>query len=316
MRAQFTKNGTRHPIFGTVSAGLLDDLALFVAVARHGSFVAAARHTRTPTSTVSRAIARLEERMELSLFRRTSRNVSLTEEGRQVLLRAGPYLDGLDEALTEALDRRSEPAGLIRITAPTFTGATKVTELLAAFARRHPRISIELDASNALRDLVADGYDLGIRVGPTADADFVARKLWTGQFGLYATEELLGKTAAKRRRGERVRTIDRGVLERGPCVVTRSTATWRFRDREGRVMQVKPRARFVVNDPRAAVLAARAGIGFVLAPMEAAVDVAGLLPLSCEGMAPEPTELYLVYPTRRLLPARVRLLLEWLLSGA
>lgn len=309
-------NGTKLVAPDTSLEGLLDDLALFVAVARLGSFVGAARQTRTPTSTVSRTIARLEDRLEVPLFRRTSRKVSLTEEGRQLLLRAAPYLDGLGEALAEATDRRREPAGTIRITAPVFTGATRVTAALASFARAHPRITVEIDTSNAMRDLVLDGYDFGIRVGPNVDADFVARKLWTGRFGLFATEGVLyDALGARRGRGGKSarRDVDRATLERGPCVVLRAAAAWRFRDRAGNLVEVKPRERFIVNDPRAAVQAARAGVGFVLAPLDAAADARELVAVTCERMVPEPTELHLVYPTRRLLPQRVRLAIEWLL---
>jgi DNA-binding transcriptional LysR family regulator len=312
MRRQSTKNGTHHPDFGMMYQGAMDDVAVFVAVARAGSFVGASTQTRMPTSTVSRAIARLEERLGLALFRRSSRKVALTDAGRNLLLRASPSVDALREAIAETTDERGDIAGSIRITAPTFTGATRVTARLAAFARKHPRVTIELDASNSLRDLVMEGYDVGIRVGPSVDADFVARKLWTGRFGLYATEALLKEVAGAR--AARARTIDRAVVERGPCVVTRSSAVWRFRDQRDDVVQVKPKGRFIVNDPRAALLAASAGIGFVLAPQEAGATMKELVALTCEKMAPEPTDLYLVYPTRRLQPLRVRKLIEWLAS--
>jgi DNA-binding transcriptional LysR family regulator len=319
MGAQSTKNGTHHPNNGFIPGGLLDDLAIFVAVARHGSFIAAAKHTSTPTSTVSRAVARLEERVGSPLLRRTSRKVALTEDGRQLLLRSGPHVDGLGEALAEATDQKSEPQGIIRITAPTFTGATRVTSRLAAFARKYPLITVEVDASNAIRDLVLDGYDLGIRVGPIADGDFVARKLWIGQFGLFATQSVLARLPASERRPARKkgpRVVSRTVLEREPCVVMRSSAVWRFRGRLGTTVVVKPRARFVVNDPRAAALAAQAGLGFVVLPLDVGSQADELVPLSCEDMAPEPIELYVLYPTRRLLPQRVRLAIDWLLSGA
>lgn len=289
---------------GTVTD--LADVALFVAVAQHESFVTAARRTRTPTSTVSRAVARLEADLGVRLLQRTSRKVALTEDGRQLLLRTGSLVDELQQALVATSDRRAEPQGIVRITAPSFTGATRVATALASFAIEHPKIVIELDASNRVHDLVADGFDLGVRVGPLADADLVARRLWEGAFGLFATRELVERELGKARRATKE------LLERAPCVLTRRAAMWRFAAAGGAVTEVKPRARFTVNHPLAAVEVARRGVGFVLAPLDAAIDAPELVRVATTIGEPEPAQLYAVYPSRRLMPSRVRLVLEWL----
>lgn len=294
----------------------LDDLAIFLAVARHASFALASRATAIPPSSVSRAVARLEAALGLTLLRRTSRRVALTDDGRRLLAEAGPHLDGASEAIAAMGDRAEEPSGVVRVTAPAFTGATRVAAALADFARAHPRIRVELDASNVLRDLVEDGYDFGIRIGtgpsgrPAVDADFVARRLWTGHFALVASRafvraELGGKPVVTRAR-----------LASGPCIATPSRGSWRFRTVRGRVHEVDPGVRFAVNDPRGAVEVARRGLGIALVPLDAATAVPELQLLATPLGELEPAALFLVYPSRRWLPRHVRLAIDWLVATA
>lgn len=294
---------------GTIAppAGALDDVAVFVSVAQHASFVEASRRLGVPTSSVSRAVARLEEDLGVSLLRRTSRTVAVTDEGRQLLLHAAGHVEGLHEALAAAADRHPEPSGVVRVTAPAFTGATRVARSLAAFALAHPKIAIELDATNVLRDLLHDGFDFGIRVGPDVDADFIARPLWKGRFGLFAARDFVKRALRGKPR------VTREALERGPCVVMRPGVAWRFRDPEGHAVEITPGSSFAVNDPRGAVDVARRGLGIVLAPLDAVSEGAReLVRLEADFGETEPVELFVVYPTRRLLPLRVRMAIDWL----
>jgi DNA-binding transcriptional LysR family regulator len=309
MAARASKNGRKRPTRGMIVGppGRYEDLAVFVEVARHLSFVEASHRTRTPASTVSRAVARLEDALGVRLLQRTSRKVALTEEGRQLLLRAAPPIDELGEALHGAADKGAELRGLVRVTAPAFTGATRVARALAEFAKTHPGVTIELDASNAVRDLVEERFDLALRVGPLEDADLVARRVWEGSFGLFAPRSVVANVLRGRR------STSRETLEQLPAVVTRASARWRFLGDDGQVTQVSPNARFTVNDPRAAVDVARRGVGVVLAPLEAvpAAD-RDLVRITADVGEPEPAQIFAVYPSRRLLPLRVKLALEWL----
>ena len=315
MPKQSSKNETRYPkneIVASRARPALDDVAVFVLVAKHASFVTAARSASIPTSTVSRAVARLEENMGVRLLARTTRRVALTDEGRQLALAAAPHLDGLQEALVVTSDRRSEPSGLIRVTAPAYTGATRVATALAELSEKYPELAIEIDSTNALRDLVEGGFDFGVRVGPIADQDFVARRLWSGNFGLFAAKSFVKSSL----RGKK--HVMREVVERSPCITLRANQVWRFRDSSGRVVAMTPRVRFAVNDPRAAVEVARHGGGLVVAPREAVAALersergSGLVALTTELGDPEPVELFIVYPSRRLLPRRVQLAIDWL----
>lgn len=302
---------TSHPARGMMvgERTILDDLAVFVAVAREASFVGGSRRLGIPTSSVSRAVARLEERLGVALLRRTSRTVAITDEGRELLQRAGDHIEGLEEALLVAADARPEPRGVVRVTAPSFTGSTRVTRALAAFARRYPGIVVEIDATNVLRDLVLDGFDFGIRFGTVVDADFVARPLWHGQFGLFAARDFVRTELGGKRK------LSREVLERVPCIVHRPSSVWKFRAPDGREVEVRPRPAFAVNDPRGAVDAARAGLGIVFAPLEAARPAGELVMLEPAFGDVAPVELFLVYPTRRLMTTRVRLAIDWLVNS-
>ncbi|HEX8539378.1 MAG TPA: LysR family transcriptional regulator, partial [Cystobacter sp.] len=157
----------------------LEDLRLFAAVARHLSFVEAARKLGVPTSTLSRRVANLEEALGARLLQRTSRRVGLTEEGARLLERAGPLLDALASVLDRTVDREEEPAGRLRVTAPVLTGSQRIAPALFAFAAKHPRISVELTLTNARVSLIEEGYDLAFRIGPIQDAELVARRIWS-----------------------------------------------------------------------------------------------------------------------------------------
>src|SRR6478735_2587239 len=163
MKGKLPENGIGHPKSGTVARPTrgLDDLSVFACVAQQESFVAASRRLAIPTSSVSRAVARLELDLGVQLLRRTSRKVAITDEGRQLLDRVAPHLEVLEEALTLTADRRPRPSGVVRVTAPAYTGSTRLARSLARFALRHPEITIELDATNVIRDLLQDGFDFG-----------------------------------------------------------------------------------------------------------------------------------------------------------
>lgn len=296
-----------HPEIGTIDPS---DVQLFVAVARAASFVGASRKTRVPTSSVSRAVARLEEAIGKRLLHRTSRKVSLTPEGAWLLDRTAPLLDELGSALANLSESEAEPSGVLRVTAPVMTGAEKIGPALIAFAAAHPRVSLQLRLTNAVLSLHEEGLDLAFRAGPIAEADVVARKLWEEPFVLAATAAFVNKTLRGRRR------VTAARLSELPAVVAEPGAVWRFRDAQGKSTELKPKAHFSVNDPRVAVQAAKAGLGVVRAP-ESLVKREGkaLLRLDCELGDLEGRALFAVYPSRRLLPLRVRAAIDWVTRG-
>jgi len=297
--------GMYHPKFETID---LSDVHLFVAVAERASFIAASRKTGVPTSTVSRAVARLEDSLGVRLLHRTSRRVSPTQEGAWLLSRAAPLVDELGEVLAGIGERDEEPAGRLRVTAPIVTGSQQIARALTAFAAAHPRVSVELHLTNAVVNLVEAGFDLAFRAGPIADTDLIARKLWTGRFVLAAAPGFVKRVLKGRR------NLSAEKLTAIPAVVTRSGVAWRFLAPDGGVRELTPQESFVVNDPRVAIEAAKAGLGIVRAPQDLVErEKSALELLECELGEPEGRDMYAVYPSRRLVPRRVQAAIEWVL---
>ncbi len=284
------------------------DLPLFIAVARCESFVEASRRTGTPASSVSRAVARLEQTLGVRLFQRTSRRVALTHEGTKLLERAGPLADEIDGVLDAVADREDEPSGRLRITAPVVSGAEQIGPALVSFAAKYPRVSVELHLTNAVLDLIEDGFDLGFRAGPVADGELVARRVWSVPYTVAASPRFIKqKLRGARRIGAR-------ALQDLPAVLTEGYPVWRFVRTDGTREEVRPASRFQVNDPRVAIEAARQNLGMVCAP-RAAIAGTELVPITIDEGEPEARELYAVFPSRRLLPRRVRLAIEWIVAS-
>ena len=293
-----------HPSNGTMQLG---DVQLFAAVARASSFVGASRTIGVPTSTVSRAVARLEDALATRLLQRTSRSVVLTPEGAWLLERAAPLVEELRDTLDDVKARAGEISGRLRVTAPVLTGSGRIGAALIAYAARHPRLSLELRLTNAVLNLRDEGLDLAFRAGPITDQDVVARKLWSAPFGLAASPQFVRRELGGRKR------LAAASVERVPAVVSRPGEVWRFLGPDGAV-ELRPAEHFRANDPRVAVAAARAGLGVVRAPQEL-IDQEGraLVTLTCELGQLEGRELFAVYPSRRLLPLRVKAAIDWVM---
>ena len=284
----------------------MDDLRIVIAVAKHGSFVTAARRTGVPTSSVSRMVARMECSLGIRIFHRTSRRVTLTDEGMRLIDRCASLLGELENAVEELADRHGELSGKLRVTAPILAGTNLIAPALLSFAEAHPHVSVEISVSNSIADLVVEGFDLAFRGGPILGPDLVARRVWSEAYAISASSTFIARELGGRT------TIDAEQLRRAPAILARQGASWRFLRGERLVFELHPEPRFVVNDLRVAVKAAQRGLGIVRVP-EALADQSGLIRLQLApdlGML-EPRTMYAVYPTRHLVPKRVHLAIEW-----
>ncbi|MDB5367205.1 MAG: LysR family transcriptional regulator, partial [Rhodospirillales bacterium] len=211
-----------------------DDVAIFVRVAREGSFVGAARALGLPTSTISRRIAALEARLKVQLLRRTTRAVSLTDDGCAFAERCGVAFDEIATAADRLGDTGERLRGTLRITAPLFVCPDTFGPSLLAFAAHHPELVMDLRFTNAAPDLVEDGVDLAFQLGPLRDGRHVARKLWTVPHVVCASAALLEQRPALARL-----THPRQLADH-PCVVTPPLRSWGF-ERDGQETSVTPR---------------------------------------------------------------------------
>ncbi|AJK50783.1 LysR family transcriptional regulator [Burkholderia plantarii] len=154
-----------------------EGLAMFAKVAEEGSFAAAAREMGVSVATVSRGVARLEDRLGARLFNRTSRQLALTEFGRTLCEKAGEIYRQAEAAEGAARELSVQPRGLVRLAVPMSFGLRWVAPLMPGFFRRYPDVSVDLHLADATVDLVADGFDAALRIAALPDSSLVARRL-------------------------------------------------------------------------------------------------------------------------------------------
>jgi DNA-binding transcriptional LysR family regulator len=177
----------------------LGDVEVFLAVMEHGSFTAAAAALSTTASVLSRAVGRLETRLGQQLMRRTTRRIGLTDAGRRYLEQARSAFDVLKEAEQQAQSQSAALSGRVRISAPTTFGHFRLPALLKPFLAQHPDVRLELNITNRNVDLVAEGFDMAIRLGQLPDSGLVARKLEDAHLRLVAAPDYLKRAGTPKK---------------------------------------------------------------------------------------------------------------------
>ena len=278
----------------------LDTLALFVRVAQHRSFTRAAREMGVPTSTVSRAVARLEDQMRTRLVQRTTRRLALTAEGAALFEGADAPLRTLAALTSAVVDTRGTPRGTLRVTAPTDLGPGFAADIVGAFVARHPAVNVEVTITNRTVDLVAEGFDAALRAGALPDSTLVAVKLGETPFRLFAAPSYLALRGTPREPAELAEHD--GAMYRG----SRGILKWKLRGPAGAI-EAKPNPRVIGDDFGFLAGAVREGAGVGLLPEllgQPEVVAGRLVPLLPAYLA-EGGGLHLVYPTARHVPAKV-----------
>ncbi|ODU22901.1 MAG: LysR family transcriptional regulator [Sphingomonas sp. SCN 67-18] len=271
-----------------------------VAVADTGSFVAGARLLGLSTSHISRAVKRLENRIEAQIFARTTRSVTLTDTGRVLIDQCRRIIQERDEAL--ALVRGSEdPHGELRVTCSIALGERFVAPIARRFAEDFPRVSVSLDLNNRLTDLISEGFDLAIRTGTLSDARLVGTQVATR--GLY----LCAAPAYWDRFGRPECVEDLG---RHQCLVG-TVPVWQFVI-DGQARTFEPTARWRCNSGRAIVDAMLAGLGVSQLPEFYVQRLIrdGMLEPVLEEIRCEDEPIFAAYPQRRHLLPKVHRFVE------
>ncbi|PVM90172.1 LysR family transcriptional regulator [Caulobacter endophyticus] len=280
-----------------------DGIDEFVATAEAESFSQAARRLGLSTSGVSREVARLEERLQTRLLYRTTRRVSLTDAGRAFLARCRELIHDRDEALAAVGEEDGEVKGLLRMTCSSAYGERYVVPAVNSFALAHPKLSLHIELDDTVRDIVSEGFDLAIRFGRLTDSRLIAKRLASRTRRLCAAPAYLARTGAPR-------TIADLETHAG---VLGAADTWPFREGE-REIAFKPQGRFRCNSGQAVLDATLQGLGICQLPnfyVDPAIADGRLVPL-LEDANPADEGVWAVYPHLRLLPAKVRLLVEHL----
>jgi len=287
----------------------LNHVATFVRVVEAGSFTVAATALSLPTSSVSRAVARLEEELGVRLLHRTTRKLSLTGPGGQYFKRVQAVISEARDAGAEASGQSVQPRGAVRITAPIDFGPLGLPRIITALARKHPGLELDMMLTGRRLDLVEEGIDLAIRAGMLDDSSLIARKITPSELGVYAAPAYLkGKTRPRTPADLRAHDCVRLRPRRG-------TMAWRLEGPDG-VHDVAVSGSIVADDMGFVCGSVLAGAGLGLLPIEIIrKDVkTGRLIRLLPAYALRGTGLYVVWPSQRLLPTRVVLVRDFLVA--
>jgi DNA-binding transcriptional LysR family regulator len=289
----------------------LGGISVLAAVVETGNFVRAAEALGLTQSGVSRAVARLEERVGVRLFDRTPRAVSLTDEGRRFHAQVAPLLAGLEEA-SEAAGAAHAVRGRLKVNADPWFARLMLAPRLLGFLDAHPELSLELLVRDTLGDLVSEGFDVAVRFGEPEPSGLIARKLLETRILTCAAPAYLARCDRPRHPRDLMR--HECLLFRNP--VTGRPFAWEFH-RAGKVVNVKVTGRLVLNDLATKLTACAAGHG-IAQTFEFGLDrllASGELVQILADWAEERFPLYAYHPSRHLPPAKVRAFLDFVLAG-
>ena len=283
----------------------LEAMQAFVTVADLKGFAAAARKLRLSPSAVTRLIASLEDRIGARLLQRTTRQVALTDAGVRYLERARRILADVEEAEIAAEGERARPTGRLVISAPVGFGRLHVSSVVTAYLKRHRDVSAELRLEDRVINLVEEGVDLAVRIGQLPDSSLVARHVGDMRRIMVASPGYL------RSRGEPKRPQDIAAHDAIQSGSTSIQAEWRFVE-GGNEVRMDYLPRLVTNTADAAIRYAEAGGGLtrVLAYQAAEALRRGRLKIVLAKFEQPVLPIHIVYPTSRLLSAKVRAFID------
>jgi DNA-binding transcriptional LysR family regulator len=295
----------------TFDSKLLSGLTVLIAVVEAGTIARAAEAMGLSASGVSRALSRLEQRVGARLLARTTRSLSLTDEGRRFYEQVGPHLAGIEEAAIAASGSANKVLGRLRVNIDPYFVRIVLSAHLAAFLTRYPEVSVELIMRDSVGDLVADGFDLALRFGEPPVGSFVARKLIETRVLTVASPAYI-KTHGRPRHPKDVEARD--------CIDFYDAANarpygWEVRRRK-EVIPLRVKGRLLVSDS-----------GTLIGACEAGAGIAQILELGCKHLldsgrlielfpewSDERFPLYAIYPSRLHRAAKVRAFIEFCLE--
>jgi DNA-binding transcriptional LysR family regulator len=282
----------------------LSGIYSFVQAVEAGSFAQAAQRMHVTRSAVGKSIARLEQRLGVRLFQRTTRSQRLTADGEayyERCVRALAELDAADAALDSG---RREPSGRLRVSCPVMFGRRCVAPVLVALTNKYQRLSLDISFTDRVADLVEEGFDLAVRIGELPDSDILTtRKLGVQRMGICASPAYLAKQGTPSSLAE--------FTGHAAIVYGRGggySRTWRVREVAGGVQEIRVEPRLLLDDLQAIADAAIAGAGLAWLPcwMLAPHTRTGELALVLDSRRVLATEIHAVWPKTRYLPAKTR----------
>lgn len=283
------------------------ELGAFIAVVEAGGFSAAARRTGESQPAVSKAIAALEKRLGVALFNRSTRSVTLTDQGQRYYERTKPLVDEMDDADGELTSSTQNVSGLIRIAASSTFGRLHVLPLIPDLLSLNPGLRVDLVLSDFFRDMVEDRIDLAIRVGPVEQSEAVVRRVASTPLVCVGSRRYFEKRGIPKTPAE---LIDHNCLVYGGLT---ELAKWPFIGPEGR-FSVPVRGNLSSNSVETIRTAVLAGVGIGLFAKVSLADELShpdIITIFDEFVR-DVRDISLVWPTRRFIPARVRRVTDFL----
>ncbi len=284
-----------------------DEMYTFVRVVEAGGISAAAERLGIAKSAVSRRLQELENRLDVQLLQRTTRRIHLTEAGREFYQSSLRILDEVDEAEQALQTGQQALSGKLRINAPLSLGLRQLLPVLKLLQAQHPQLVVDIDLDDREINMIEEGVDVLLRVGRLEDSSLVARRLCPIRFVYCASPEYLA------RRGEPKRPADLlGHDAIGYNLVPQSQQ-WLFDTGQGRKQHL-PHIRLSTNNGDMILRAAEDGLGIAALPTfisHEALRAGRLRPILCDYPQPQ-LELYALYSSRRHVPQRIRVLIDFL----
>lgn len=286
------------------------DLAFFCFLGRKGNLSVAARELGLTPSAVSKRLAQLERRLGVQLLNRTTRRVTLTNEGEIYLSRAARILSDIDELEQLVAGGRAVPRGLLRVNATFTFGRSRIAPVISQFVKEYPQVEVQLQLTDRPLNLADEGYDVGIRFGDLPDARLSARRIAVNRRVLCAAPAYLKQAGRPRVPAD---------LTKHNCIILRQDdgayGTWRFA-RGRRVETVKVRGTLSTNDPEVALRWALDGHGIVTRSEWDVKEhiVKGRLQPMLEDYALPSADIHAIYSQRHAMSAKIRTFVDFLIE--
>jgi DNA-binding transcriptional LysR family regulator len=285
-------------------------LAIFAKVVELRSFAAASSELVLSKATVSKAVSRLEERLGARLFNRTSRRLALTDAGQKLAERAARLLADGEAAENEALAQSVTPRGLVRLAVPMSFGIKTIAPLLPEFLATYPEVSIDLHLSDAIIDLIGEGFDAGLRIARLPDSSLIARQLCAMPRYTVAAPSYL------KRHGRPTHPMHLAEHKCFGYAYMSTAGVWQYTNAAGEQASVRPGGQLRVNNGEAVMPALLAGLGIADLPEFIVGDAirSGELEVILKGWKQPEGAVHLVTPPGGPRPARVEVLADYLIK--
>jgi len=294
-------------LYGVIEINKLIAMQFFMQIIESGSLTKAANELNTSLPTVVRTLAALEEHLKIRLINRTTRKITITEEGQRYLQRCQRIQYEIEQSELEISVNQKAPSGKLKVTASVMYGSTYIAPLVAKFLQKHDQVNIELVLSDSNINLLEEGVDVAVRIGPLSDSNMVAKKVGSVRRVICATPKLLNELGAITQPKD---------LSSLPCIHFTGLShgsNWHLHQGD-KIHAVQVKGPLICNNITSAlnVVKENLGLGMFLSYQVEQELASGELRLVLEEYEPPPLDVSVVYPHAKLMSTRIRYFVDWI----